>query len=470
MTSGDSTPSADLHPDAGPDPVRTHRRALRVLVAGQVTGGIGTGAALSVGGLLAEELTGSRSWAGTATTMLVLGAAIFAIPLSAISSTRGRRRGLTIGLLAALGGAVLAVAAAAYGLFPGYLAGLLLFGAGNATNLQMRFAATDLAPPASRARDLSVVVWATTIGAVLGPNLTGPGAVVADAFGLPELVGPLLFSTAAFAVSTVIVGLLLRPDPLLLAQRLAAAGSSDRTTAGESSVSDGPVAMRASAGARPAGGTGEPAVSVSFGAALRTILAAPRARFAFTAIAASHAVMVSVMAMAPVHMKGETHATLTIVGVAISLHIAGMYALSPLVGWLADRLGRPAVILAGQVILLNSITIGALVNQSHAGVMVALFLLGVGWSCGLVGGSTLLAESLDVATRVRAAGVSDLAMNLAGAGGGALAGLILAQFGFTGLNLLAGLLTVPVLLLGLLLPRPSARPEEPAGEPANQPN
>lgn len=403
---------------------------MRVLSAGQVIGGIGVGAALSVGGLIAEELTGSRSWAGTATTMLTLGAAVFAIPLAGLAASRGRRLGLAAGLLTAFSGSVLAVVAATAGYFPGFLLGMLVFGSGTATNLQMRFAATDLAPPATRARDLSIVVWATTVGAVAGPNLTGPGAVVARAFGLPELVGPLMFGGAAFGLSMLIVLVFLRPDPLLLAQRLADRATTDRN---------------------PITGTSTPAVALSLRSVLRVILRAPPARLALVAIAVSHAVMVSVMSMAPVHLKGTTHVQLSIVGFAISIHIAGMYALSPLVGWLADRVGRPTVVIAGQLILLVSITVGALGHADHRAVMVGLVLLGLGWSCALVAGSTLLAESLDAKTRVRAGGISDLSMNLAGASGGALSGVVLAQLGFAGLNLVAGLLTLPVLLLGIWL-------------------
>jgi len=324
---------------------------------------------------------------------------------------------------------VLVLVATTVGSFVLFLLGMVVFGSGSATNLQMRFAATDLAPPSTRARDLSFVVWATTIGSVAGPNLTSPGAAVARGVGLPPLAGPILFSAVAFALGAAVVYAALRPDPLRLAQRHAAAEpaaavATTRTPAG---------ALR-----------GLPAV---LGVVMRT----PRARFALVTIVVSHAVMVAVMAMAPVHLAGTTHAHLTVVGLAISLHIAGMYALSPLVGWLADRWGRVPVALAGQGILLTSVAVSVAGQAAHGSVTAGLVLLGLGWSCGLVSSSTLLAESLDADTRVRAAGVSDLLMNVAGALGGALAGPVLGLLGYGGVNVLAGLLTIPVLVLGARL-------------------
>lgn len=389
-----------------------------VLVAGQVIGGIGVGAALSVGGLIAEQLTGSASWSGTATTMLTLGAALCAIPLAGIAARKGRRPSLTLGWLTAFVGAVVAAVSASAGLFPPFLLGMVIFGSGSATNLQMRFAATDLAPDTTRGRDLSVVIWATTIGAVAGPNLTGPGAAIARPLGLPELVGPFILSAAAFAIGAAIIWVLLRPDPLVVS------GAVGRTASGP---------------------------KLPLRQVLRVVLDVPTARFALVAIVISHAIMVSVMAMSPVHLKGGTHVALTVVGLAISLHVAGMYALSPIVGWLADRLGRVRTAVIGQVVFLVSAIVNVLGERHHIAVMVGLILLGLGWSFALVSSSALLAESLDADTRVRASGLSDLSMNLAGAGGGALAGVALASIGYAGLNVAAAVLTVPVFALGLQL-------------------
>jgi len=412
---------------AAPDPARVQRKAVIALVAAQVIGGLGVGAALSVGGLIAEDLTGSQSWAGTATTTITLGAALFSLPLAGLAARRGRRPGLGLGwLIAALGGAV-AIAGAQAGYFPVFLAGMALYGSGTATNLQARHAAADLAAERTRGRDLSLVVWATTVGSVIGPNLTGPGAAVASRLGLLDLLGPLLFSTAAFAAAGLVTFLMLRPDPLLLARELEEADS-------------GGTAPKAPAKASPR-------------ASIAVIVRNPRALLALVGTVASHTVMVAVMTMTPVHMA-HGGATLTVIGLTISLHIAGMYAFSPLVGWLSDRLGRVPVLLTGQGVLLAAAAVAGTAGHSTALVTTGLVLLGLGWSFGLVASSALLADSLAPHERPGAQGVTDLLMNLGGAAAGAASGAVLAGLGFGGLNAFAALFVLPVALLALRVRRP----------------
>ncbi|MGC0415692.1 MFS transporter [Embleya sp. AB8] len=393
------------------DRTRLQRRTIRTLIAAQVVGGVGMGSALTVGGLLAEDLSGSKSWSGFATTAITLGAAVFAIPMSRAASRHGRRVALTAGwgLAAIAAGGV--IVAAVLGWFPLLIAALLVFGAGSAANLQSRFAATDLADDAGRAKALSVVVWSTTLGAVLGPNLNQPGAVVGRALALPELAGPFLFSIASFAGAGIILWVALRPDPLLIA--------------------------RADLGDR------EPQRGDLRGA-FAVIRRAPRALLGLATVSFGHVVMVSVMAMTPVHMKDHGTA-LTLVGLTISFHIAGMYALSPVVGWAADRFGRVPVILAGQFVLLLAVFTAGTSGHSTWRTMVGLVLLGLGWSCSLVAGSALLGESVPAAARPGVQGLSDLLMNLAGAVGGAASGTVLGLAGYGGLNLVAGLVTAPVL-------------------------
>jgi MFS family permease len=376
------------------------------------------GAMIAVGALIALELTGSDTWSGMATTMITLGAAVFALPLAALAARRGRRPGLALGwVLGALGGTVV-MAATVLEAFALFLVGMLLVGAGTATNLQARHAATDLSSERSRGRDLSVVVWATTVGSVAGPNLTGPGARVAALFGLPDLLGPVLFTTAGFALGGVLILALLRPDPLRAAAAARASGD-------------------ASAGAR-----------LSVAGALRVIAASPGALLAVVGIVASHTVMVAVMTMTPVHMSHHG-AALTVIGLTLSLHIAGMYALSPVVGWLTDRYGRVPVLLVGQAVLVAAALVAGTAGHDEVRVTVGLVLLGLGWSFGLVSGTALLAESLAADVRPRAQGVSDLVMNLGGAAAGALSGVVLSQAGFGGLNLFAAVFTVPVFVLAV---------------------
>ncbi|MDQ6739067.1 MAG: MFS transporter [Actinomycetota bacterium] len=404
------------NPPRGPDVLR--RKVVGVLVAGQILGGVGMGATLSLGALLAAELSGSSAWSGMAATMSTLGAALLAVPLVRLAQASGRRVSLAAGSLLAAGGAVLAVAAAAGRSFPLLLVALLLLGAGSATNLQARFAATDLASDRSRAKDLSLVVWSTAVGAVLGPNLFEPGEAVGAALGLPLLTGAFIFSLLAQLAAAVVYRLGLRPDPLLSAL---AAQAVDQQK-GESRA--GAVRLRS-------GGW-------------EILRSNPLARYAVMSVALSHATMVALMSMTPVHLR-DHGATLTVVGLTISLHVAGMYALSPFFGWLADRAGRLRTILAGQALLLASLLLAWHGASSQAAVTTSLVLLGLGWSASVVAGSALVAEAVGVAERPALQGVSDLAMNLAGALGGAVAGPVLTAWGYSGLGLSSMALVVVVI-------------------------
>lgn len=374
------------------------RRVIRVLISAQILGGVGLGATVSVGALLASDVSGSPAWSGMAATMSTLGAALLAVPLARAAQARGRRVALAGGALLAAAGATLATGAAAIGSFPLLLIALALAGAAAATNLQARFAATDLAPSERRARDLSVVVWSTTIGAVLGPNLIDPGEAIGTFIGLPTLTGPFLFTVGAQLAATAVYFFGLNPDPLLTALR------------------DTPVAT----GAPPRHG-------------LATLRVNPLARFSVVAVALSHTTMVAMMAMTPVHLY-EHGATLAIVGFTISLHIAGMFALSPVFGWLADRLGRLPVILGGQGLLLGSLLVAWVGSASDVLVAVSLILLGLGWSASTIAASTLVTESVPVDDRAGVQGISDLLMNATAATGGALAGPVLTALGYSGLG------------------------------------
>nr|WP_255669815.1 MFS transporter [Aeromicrobium wangtongii] len=377
------------------------------MVLVQVVGGLGNGSGLAVSGLLLKDITGSSAWSGMAVVMLTLGAAAFTIPLSSLAARSGRRPALTTGWLAGAAGAAVTVWAAATELLPLALLGLLLFGGSTAANLQSRFAATDRAEPAHIGRSLSIVVWSTTIGAVIGPNLTGPGADVADAVGLPDLAGPMLFSAVGFAVAGVLTFVLLRPDPL----------------------------VRAAGAPKPQQG-------------VRAALPHLRGRTltAVWVVASSHAVMVAVMALTPVHME-DHGASLKIIGLTISLHIAGMFALSPLMGWLSDTWGQDRTILLGQSILVVAAAVAGTSGGSQVQITIGLTLLGIGWSASVIAGASALTASLAVQDRPLVQGFSDLAMNIAGALGGLLAGLVVALSGFGTLNVAAAVLTIPVVVL-----------------------
>ena len=386
------------------------KKTIRVLTAGQVLSGFGLGSTLSIGSLLAAELSGSPAWAGSAATFSTLGAATWAIPLARLAYARGRRVSLATGAAIAITGASLVITAAAVHFFPLLLVALFLLGAGSAVGLQARFAATDLPSNRSTGRDLSIVVWATTFGAVIGPNLFGPGEIVGHALGLPTMTGPFVFTILAQIAASTVFWLGLRPDPLLVAKQLNSAKTKGKT---------------------------------SFATAIATLRKYPKAAFAISAIALSHMVMVSVMSMTPIHMKSMGF-DLVVVGFTISLHIAGMYAFSPIFGWLSDKLGRVQTVILGQLIYVAALGIAGFGQDSRTLVTIGLFLLGLGWSASTVGGAALLTATLPVEEKTNVQGLSDSLMNLSGAFGGAIAGSILAAFMFVGLNLEA---LIPVSLI-----------------------
>jgi MFS family permease len=404
-------------------------------MSSQMLGGVGVASGIAVGAMLAEETSGSASLSGLAPTCLNLGTALAAVPLARLMSRRGRRPGLAAGYVVGATGAFTAVIAGVLGSFPLLLFGMVLFGSATATNLQARYAATDCATDANRGRALSIVVWATTIGAVTGPNLAGVAGRLATGVHLPELTGAFLFSIAAFATGGTLITLLLRPDPLFVAR--AALTDEDQR---------------------------EP--RLSFKASIGLVRSSRRASLGLVSIAISQAVMVSVMSMTPVHMRHHG-AELTVVGFVISGHIAGMYALSPLVGWLSDRFGRVPMILTGQGVLLLSCLIAATAGPHstiHLGV--GLFLLGLGWSFGLVAGSTLLSESVPSASRAGVQGSADFIMSSCGVFGGALAGVVVGTLGYVPLNVIASLLVVPAMVMALRVQRRSPAPNtEPMPKP-----
>ncbi|MCC9053459.1 MFS transporter [Microbacterium sp. F2E] len=390
---------------------RVQRRTVRVLAAGQVLGGIAFGATVSLGALLAADLSGQEALSGLATASVTLGASLCAIPLARLAARRGRRVALTLGNLFALVGIAVVITAASLRLFPLLIVGVILIGAGNAGNLQSRFAATDLADTGRRGRDLGTVVWATTVGAVAGPLLLTPGEAVGELLGMPPLTGSYAFSIVAQIAAFVLYLTALRPDPLLTAQRLAQSGEARREHIVET---DRPVA----------------------------------ARYAIFAVAGSHVVMASIMAMTPIHLAhlAPDHVTL-VVGTTIALHVFGMYGLSPVLGVLADRVGRIATIMLGQALLAASLVLAAVAPDAQVAVVVALFLLGAGWSAATVAGAALLTESTLTALRPRRQGISDTVMTFSAAVGAVLAGLVLAWIGYGGLALVALVIVVAVTVL-----------------------
>jgi MFS family permease len=390
------------------------RRTVKVLASAQVLSGIGVAGTFAAGSLLVVSITGSETLAGLGQTFSVLGAAALAIPLARLTARGGRRLALSIGLLAGVIGSLFAILGGIERNIFLMLIGTFLLGAASAAGYQARFAAIDLATDQHRAKQLSFVVWGATVGAVAGSNLMGPAGNFSYSLGWPRLVGPYIISAITLALAVFLIQLFLRPDPYLLSQKKL----SDEERSLQSSI-------------KPA---------------LAYIKKNERALFAIISIAIGHVVMVSVMVMTPVHMA-HVDVSLEIIGIVISIHVLGMYAFSPIVGQLSDKIGRIKSIQIGVAILLLSTLIsGFAAPDDSLALGVGLFLLGLGWSFTLIAGSTLLAESVSLPMKSASQGASDLVMNLSGAGGGVIAGIIIGTLSY---GWLCAIAAIPVIYLGL---------------------
>ncbi|MEV6649623.1 MFS transporter [Streptomyces sp. NPDC051219] len=405
------------------------RRTSGVLIVSQILGGLGVPIGIALAPVLATEVSGTEALSGLAPTASVAGTALLSMPLAALMTSRGRRPGLVLAYLVGALGAGLVVLAAVIDNFPLLLLGMAGFGAGSSANLQARFAAADLAEPDRRGRAISTVVWATTVGAVLGPNIAAPASRGFADTAIPETAGPFLWAAGIFLLAGVVVAILLRPDPLLTARVLA------------------PQEQQSAEGR-------------SLRAGLAAVAASPRARLALVTVAVSHTAMVSIMVMTPVDL-GHHGADLELIGLVISGHIAGMYAFSPVMGWLSDRVGRLAVIGLAVGLLSCAALLAGTAGPSHAQTAAGLFVLGLGWSAGLVSGSALLTDSVPQPARAAVQGLSDLTMNTAAGIGGVAAGVVVSQASYGWLNVLGAALLLPMAALALLTAR--RRPAVEAG-------
>lgn len=389
------------------------RKTLKTLTAAQVGAGVGTAGTVAAGSLLVTSITGSEELAGLAQTFSVLGAAALALPLAKLTTRGGRRASLSFGYAAGVFGSILAIFGGVNSNVILMLAGSFLVGSASASGYQARFAAIDLVEEAHRAKQLSYVVWGSTVGAVTGPNLMSPAGDLAENLGLPRLTGPYIISAFTLTFAALLIFLFLKPDPYLTAL-----GEGKSFEAGKKRIKE----------------------------ALIHIWNKPIALFAILSIAIGHLVMVSVMVMTPVHMA-HVDVSLKIIGLVISVHVIGMYAFSPVVGSLSDRLGKVKTIQIGLLILFASAIIsGRAAADDVPRLGFGLLLLGLGWSFTLIAGSALLSSSVDATLKTSSQGASDLVMNLAGAGGGAIAGVIISVLTYGWLCVFAA---IPVIALAI---------------------
>lgn len=436
MSRADGEPATTTQTGTGREAAQ--KRILTVLILGQLLAGAGLAAGVTVGALLAEDLLGGPGLSGLPSALFTGGSALAAVLVGKLSQARGRRPGLAAGFAFGALGAVGIVVAAAVESLPLLFLAFVIYGSGTATNLQARYAGADLATDANRARSLSYVLLGTTAGAVAGPNLVGPTGAFADSLGLPELTGPFMLAAVAYGGAAIVISLFLRPDPLLESRRLeAAAGGVDAgAAAGSSSSSSSSVSLDSSPGDSPSVALESPPGASSPVATT----AAPASVWnadvitGVVVMALTQFVMVGLMTMTPVHMRAHEHAV-TVVGLVISLHVAAMFLPAPLSGWLVDKYGtRVVAVSAGLVLLAAGVLAAVAPPESTPLITVALILLGLGWSLGLVSGTTVLTTAVPSSVRATVQGQADVAVALSGAAGGLLSGLVFAWLDFRGLG------------------------------------
>ena len=408
--------------DVGEPPEQ--RRTLVVLVLAQILSGAALAAGITVGALLAQEMLGSSRLSGLPTALFALGSAVAAAAVGRLSQGLGRRAGLSAGYLAGAVGSFGVVLSAWMDSLVLLFLSLFVYGAGVATNLQARYAGADLAAPSRRGRAVSTVLVATTVGAVVGPNLVTVMGHAAEAIGVRALAGPFLLAGVAYTAAGLVLWVLLRPDPLLLARSIAAAEHE-----GDDAIA--PTVRSRGHGWSPA---------VLGGAGILIL---------------SQLVMVAIMTMTPIQIQHHGH-NVGATGVVISAHIAAMFLPSPLSGWLVDRFGRIAVAVASAVTLLIAGLLAAWAPAASIGPLtLALILLGFGWNLGLVSGSAVIADAVPLEFRARTQGTVDLGVSIAAAGGGLASGFVVAAASYATLTIISGLLALLIIPIAALARTPT---------------
>ncbi|CAH0266065.1 Riboflavin transporter RfnT [Peribacillus frigoritolerans] len=394
-----------------------YKRTLIIISISQIFGGAGLAAGVTVGALLAQQMLGTDAFAGVPSGLFTLGSAGAALIVGRLSQRYGRRTGLTAGFLIGGLGAIGVITAAIINSVFLLFASLLIYGAGTATNLQARYAGTDLANNKQRATAISITMVFTTFGAVAGPNLVNVMGDFALSIGVPSLAGPFILSAAAFILAGLVLFVLLRPDPLVIARTIEAS-KQESNRLGYSADTEQMINKR----------------GIIVGAAIMVL---------------TQIVMVAIMTMTPVHMRHHGH-DLGEIGLVIGFHIAAMYLPSLVTGVLVDKFGRTAMAIASGATLLLAGLISAIApGDSMILLVIALSLLGLGWNFGLISGTALIVDSTDTSNRAKTQGTVDVLIALSGASGGALSGMIVAGSSYTALSFIGGLLSlllIPVVI------------------------
>jgi MFS family permease len=389
------------------------RRTRWALFASVALGSTGHIAAVTVAAIVGQDLLGTAALAGAPGAAVVFGAAIGALALSSLMARRGRRIGLTAGYVIGLVGAAIATAAVLTRSFPLLIVGTFIIGFGNSSNNLSRYAAADLVAPNRRAVAIGLVVWGSTVGGIVGPWLVPIAGSLAESVGLPKYAGPFLVPVVFVSIAALLTFLFLRPDPFALAHHTNVRRHTDA-----------------------------PALPV------REILVRPAVLAAIVALIAGQATMVLIMTMTPLHLTSHHHGLET-VGLVISGHVAGMFALAPLSGWISQRIGNIRTIFLGTGVLVAASALAGLAPpESDEILFVALFLLGWGWNLGFVAGSAMLSAGVELAARARVQGLADAVIWTTSAFASLGSGVVVAAAGFSTLGFLGvAFVLAPVWLL-----------------------
>jgi MFS family permease len=405
------------------------RRILSTLMATAALGGLGQLIGLTVGGLLVQDILQGKKWVGTANAASSIGTAVGALTLAKYMQKSGRRRGLTLGYVIGAVGALLAVIASRQSNFWLLMVALVLYGVANTSNQQSRFAAADVTKAEARARTVGLVVWASTIGVVIGPKLAGPAGKRFESLGQNQWGGAFVVAAFAFALAAVALTILLRPDPLDIARAMNPARTAEQEAE--------PVDVRA-------------------------CLRRPSVKLPVVTLMVNQIVMVSIMSVTNVHLRDNGYTTGAI-GTVISGHVFGMFAPSPISGWLSDKIGRIPMIIGSSFVMVTGALLAALANPTHHGAMiVALLILGIGWNGNFVAGSTLVTEAVTQHERPRLQGVTDMITYFASAVAAIGAGLLVGTTGYPKMSLIGGAIAG---LLGVLVLAFRSSAVMPAPEP-----
>ena len=379
------------------------RRLITILFIGQGLALVALFASTSIGSITGVQLAGTERVAGWPSTAQLLGGTVAAYLAGRIMNRFGRRIGLSLGYIVGIIGGVVAGLAVIANSFALFLGGMLLLGASRATSDQARYAAADVSLEARRARAVSTIVFAGTIGAVLGPAITSMAGSAATARGFDQLAGPWFVTAAGLVITLLFVFVFLRPDPRDVARALNVPDSDSR-------LAEAPSSARS----------------------FRQVLNDPLVRVSIVALGLAQAVMVMVMNITPVHMTHFDH-QLSDISFVISMHILGMYGLSPVTGWISDRWGKMPTIVIGSLLLIAACIL-APTNPATLPLAASLFLLGLGWNFCFVAGSSLLTDRLAVNERPRMQGSADLIVGVASVIGSLSSGELIASAGYGAAN------------------------------------